>query len=384
MSDHSLEVESLLGDASHDTGLSDWGGDAFREPLAVLLKALREEARLTPAGQASIRHKLLRHAANRLRIQDAWKRHAEIHDVRVERPVFVVGLPRSGTTHMHKFLAINPAYRALQFWEMALPAPESFARSERIAQTEEIIAEMYSVAPTAKAIHFMAPTEPHECHELFENDFVSRLHDPFYRIPTYAAWLDQHDFEGTYRYHRLQLQMLTSQSPGARILLKDPLHIFDMEALFKVYPDARIIVMHRDPLKTVPSFCSLAFTVRRARSDQANPHEVGKQILEKLQRGITKLMQFRRTNAARAGQFCDVHYDDLMADPIGVARRVGDTFDARVTTEAADRMQRWLDEHPQNKHGVHRYGPEEFGLTERDVRSAFAEYCSTYDVRKES
>jgi hypothetical protein len=387
MTDGALHFESMLAEAIGETGLTDWGPENFREPLSVLLRALNEEASLTDAGRLSIHYKLMRHLTNRLLIEQELRQHPEILSVPVKEPVFVIGLPRSGTTNTHKLLAQNPTYRAPAFWEMNLPAPAPDERTRstdpRFAQAQIIVDEMYGdLATKAKAIHFMAPDEPHECHELVENMFMSRLFDPFYHIPSYARWIADRDYTEAYQYHRKQLQMLTWRCPAGHLLLKDPMHMFDLPALFSVYPDAQVVVTHRDPVKTIASFCSLSFMVRSRRTATPDKKQVGRHVLQKLATGIRRLIAYR-ANASTKRHFLDVHYVDMMADPVREAKRIGAYFGHELTSDGASRISKWVADHPQNQHGEHRYSLEEYGLSVDEVRAAFADYYSTYSVHRE-
>ncbi len=367
----SLAEDSLIALAEAVTGLTDWGDGDFREGLGILLASYETESRLTALGRALLRGDTVQALANRLRNQHVLKTHPEIRSVPIERPIFIVGLPRSGTTLLHNLLAQDPAMRVLRRWELRAPCPppawEQRDTDPRIQETQEHLDDLHRLAPELPAVHPLFANGPDECHWLMRNAFCSKVFELTAEVPSYAAWLERQSCVAAYRQYREQLQLLTWRWRTERIVLKDPFHLWSLDALLTVFPDAHVVHIHRDPLAALPSIASLCAVLRSIVSDDVNLHRIGEAWLENVAVGLDRARAARAARAPGRGSFCDVRYDRLVADPVAEVRRIYTSFGAAWSTEVEQNILGWLREHPQSKHGVHRYELSQFGLSRERV-----------------
>jgi len=382
----SLREDRLLEAAKTKAGLSDFGPDHFRAGLDQLLASLDREAGLTTLGRVLARGQLVGLLADRLRLVEHRKRHPELESIRIERPLFVLGLPRTGTTILHGLLAQDPGHRSPLAWEVGFPCPpprqESYGDDPRIGQMDRQLDQLRRLVPGFDAIHPMAARLPEECVAILALELQSVLFTTMYDIPSYLTWLEQQDMGSAYGFHLQFLQHLQSRRPAGRWVLKTPAHLMAIDALFEVYPDALIVQTHRDPIEVMASTASLHCTLRGVASDDVDPRHTGRQQLEFWSRTLRRGMQARERRAGQTGQFFDSYYSDLLADPLACVRRMYEHFDLDLTDQAAQRMERFLAEHSQHKHGMHRYTPETFGIDPaRDARH-FQDYCDRYGVVK--
>ena len=381
-----LDEETLLHLARKQAGLDDFGPETFRAGLHQLLASLARDHRLTAVGRLFSRGQILGLLTNRLRLIDHRQRHPELADEGIQRPLFVLGLPRTGTSILHGLLAQDPAHRSPLAWEVAAscPPPEAatYDTDPRIGRTDRQLNQLRKLAPGFDAIHPMAARLPQECVAILAHEFQSIQLTTMYNVPSYLAWLEQQDLRPAYCFHRQFLQHLQSRRPGGRWVLKTPAHLMAIDALLGVYPDAMIVQTHRDPVEVMASVSSLHYTLQSATSDAIDPHATGRQQLELWSRALRRGMEARERQARQAEQFFDLHYPDLLADPLACVRRTYEHFDLELTGEATKHMEQFLANHSQHKHGVHRYAPETFGIDPvRDARH-FQDYCDRYGVEK--
>ena len=308
----------------------------------------------------------------------ALERHPEIAAGVAARPIFITGLPRTGTTLVHNLLDQHPDVHCPHFWELTAPAgsrdPREHARLEAAARAW--LDDYYARAPSLPAIHLMVADRPDECHRLLGNAFQSLIYSARYRAPTYTAWLARHDVTDAFRFHRVQLACITWRIPSEVVGLKCPFHLWHLEPLREVYPDAKLVVLHRDPVSAVPSLASLCATIMAARSDEVDKHEVGAAWLAAVERAVDDLLRRRD----ELGDVLHVRYPDLVGDPLGTVRRLLEFAELPWTRPAEDAMGHWLAENPSDKHGVHRYTAEEFGLDPADLAERFAVYRETFGL----
>jgi hypothetical protein len=383
-----LDAEALCAAARRRTGLSDFGDGAFREPLGRLVASLESEARLTPFGRFVARRDLLRLLENRLRWHDTLLRHPEIGAREVRAPLFVIGLPRTGTSILHELLAQDGANRVPMTWEVMHPWPPperaSFETDPRIARVEAHLRGIDRVLPGFQAMHPMGARLPQECVALTAHDFASMIFHTSYRVPGYQAWLERADLRGVYAGHRRWLQYLQWRCPAERWVLKSPGHLWALDALLAVYPDARIVQTHRDPLAVLASLASLITKLRGLASDAVDPHEIGADWAQRLAAGLRAASEARERAAPAAAQFLDVRFTDLVGRELEQVRRIYEHFGMDLRPEASERMRRFLAENPRDKHGRHRYSLTFAGLEADALRPAFADYQERFDVASEA
>jgi hypothetical protein len=384
---HPLSVESIVAEAEKRSGLSDWGDDRFMVPLRLLTRPGTAGLRLTEEGKRQLRRDLVQCLNNRLLIQDEIKRHPETTSEVISRPLFIVGLPRIGSTLLQRLLSRDPNCRPLLHWETVQPAPapdpRTHDRDPRIQAAQDdmqAVSELFS-EPTYAAMHFSDVTQPEECWLLLQNTFL--VPGPFSSMtefPEYLAWQEQQDRNEAYAYYKLQLQILQRNFPPAHWVLKGSDHLSNLDALLSTFPDACIVHLHRDPKEVIPSICNVAIKTWEMsntldddfRADA--PHKMMAGFRDDIARAIGARAQ------ADPKRFFDVRYPDVVADPVGVIRGIYEYFDYSFGDAFEGRIVEWLEDNPKGKHGVHQYSLEQFGLTPNGVDTFFADYCERFGL----
>ena len=375
----------MLAKATRQTGLIDFGDAAFREPLEILLRSLREEARLNAQGVVMLERTVLRLLGNRLKAQRDWTAHPQIDCTPIARPLFILGFPRTGTTLLHNLLACDPHARFIHFWEGLYPSPppEDFENDPRIRAVEDWARGFNRLAPRMSAVHHLDPRGPEECLWLLEHTFIDLIFELRASVPTYSVWLAERENDAdSYRYFKRLVQLLGWKRGGQHWVFKAPRHLFGLAGLLAVFPEARIVQTHRDPLKVLPSLCSLCEVIRAAASDCVDKPAIGAHWQGRLKRVLAQSTQIRQT-ASTAGQFLDIHYKDLVRDPLATVARIYSHHGYEHTPEFERRMETWLRDNRQHQRGHHDYTLAEYGLDATGVRADFAGYCEQHGVAME-
>ncbi|MGI9239264.1 MAG: sulfotransferase family protein [Verrucomicrobiales bacterium] len=373
-----LSSEALTAAAEAATGLTDWGDPLFREPLERYLLALEESAGLHRQGRYMFFVAAQRLLCNRLMIQRDLTEHPEILETPLPRPLFVLGLPRTGTTLLHNLLACDPAARYIRLCEGWFPSPpptpETWAEDPRIGAAEEMAGKYRALAPTLFTAHALEPLGAEECLWLFEHSFADMIHELRAHVPSYSAWLKDHEADPAfYRDFRRMVQVLGYRWPGKHWVFKAPRHLMGLAGLLEVFPDARIVWTHRDPLEVVPSLCSLCKIDQEISTDQPDPVAIGDHWSTRLRDALDSAMKIRDADP-QSDRYVDIDYRQLVADPIAVVREIYDRHGYPFSREFEIGMQEWLEANRQHKHGKHVYSLEEYGLDETQLRQAFADY----------
>jgi Sulfotransferase family len=384
----SLAEPDLLAAARRRTRLEDFGEEDFREPLRMVLQGLQDEARLTFIGRIAAREDIVGLLTNRLRLQEDGKRQPQIGAEQVRHPLFIVGMPRTGSTLLHHLLAQDPASRVAQAWEVLSPSPPpekaTYATDPRIAHAARRLGWFDALAPEFKAIHPLGAQLALECIAIMGPSFRSSRFHTSYRVPTYQSWLEEQDLGPAYRFHRRVLQQLQWRGPAGRWVLKAPSHLFAFTALWQTYPDARIVQTHRDPLTVLASVASLTAILQKAFCRQPDLAEIGREVTHRWTNGLERAMQFRQSGSMAADRFVDIHYRDLIRDPMAAVRRIYSRFDMALSEAAETCMRRFLARNPQDKHGAHRYTLSSFGLKPDDLIRRFKAYREHFGVPPEA
>jgi hypothetical protein len=384
-----LDADELLGEAMRRTGLADFGGTAFLEPYRIFVTALEQEAQLHPIGRILARGDLRSWLENRLLLCEARRLSPEIAREQVRAPLFITGLPRTGTSILHELLAQDPAHRAPLHWEVKrpCPAPEaaSFEIDARIAAAEAEVQLWNHVVPEYIAMHELGARLPVECIQITAHEFRSDELMGRHQVPSYAAWFARADLAPAFAFHRRFLQHLQSRCRRERWVLKAPSHLAALPQLFAEYPDARVVITHRDPLKVLPSVASILYSTAWVRSDAVDAQAVlGWFTPETCSRLLAAMSELRSTGALPAGQLFDVRYADLMSRPLETVASVYDHFGIPLRAEAEARMRAYLAGKPKDKHGSHRYAFADTGRDASRERERFRSYQERYGVPSET
>jgi hypothetical protein len=369
-------IEELHESASKVSGLDDFGADDYTDGLAVLLESYAEDAALTPIGEKVTRSMLRGALVARLLSEAGWRAYPGHAEVGIRRPLFVTGLPRTGTTALHRLLVADPAHQGLELWLAEAPRPRpphgDWAGDPVFQHIAAACARHHVAHPEFMGVHYVAADQVEECWQLLRQSMRSVSFECLAHLPGYSAWLRTADWTAAYRRHRRNLQLIGlneigPNDAGRRWVLKNPSHLFALDALLAVYPDALVIQTHRDPRAAIASVCSLAAQASDGWSQTFRGPVIGRDQLELWASGLERFLAERaRQHAAR---FYDVRYEDFVADPFGTVEAVYGYFGLPLSGAAADAM-RSLTESARRP--GHRYALADFGLTGAEVAERFA------------
>ena len=358
--------------ASKVTGLDDFGPDDYADGLEVLLRSYADEADLTPRGDRVARAMLRGALAARLASEAGWRAYPEHGQVRLDRPLFVTGLPRTGTTALHRLLTADPAHQGLELWLAEAPQPRPPRQTwadNPVYQYIQAGCERHHVEhPEFMGVHYLAADKVEECWQLLRQSMRSISWECLAHLPSYSAWLAGQDWTGAYRRHRRNLQLI-GLGDGRRWVLKNPSHLFALDALLAVYPDALIVQTHRAPPVAIASVCSLAAQASAGWSDTFTGEVIGRDQLELWASGLERFGAERgRHDPAR---FFDVRYQDLVRDPLSTVESVYGYFGLPLSAAAADAMRQLAAGGARRGRPSHRYTLADFGLTDEEVAERF-------------
>ncbi|MCU1393849.1 MAG: hypothetical protein JWM34_2277 [Ilumatobacteraceae bacterium] len=380
-----LNPDDFVAAARAQTGLEDFGSDSYREGLEIFCRSAQDEARLNDIGSMAVPGGITSALANRLRVVDYAKQHPEVADERIEAPWIVIGMFRAGTTLMSYLLEKDPESRPLLRWEANNSAPPSTGdhRNDPRVEAERMSSDMLDmINPRIKVVQGEEPDGPTECISVLNQDFKSLTWEALANVPTYGAWLRQTDHRSAYEYHKLVLQVLQSGGVRGHWSLKSPHHAMRLDALHAVYPDARLVLMHRDPVVLCASVCSLITTLTGTFSDDAQLAYVAEHWTQMLEDSIDGVNTFR--DAHPDVVIHDVQYADLVQDTLGTMEGVYARFGAELAGDARQAMSDHVSSRPQGKFGKHSYNLEEFGLDGAALRERFAGYVERYGIPLEA
>jgi Sulfotransferase family len=376
-------ADELISRARRRSGLADFGTTPFAEALQMLLRSCREEADLSLFGRFAIRWDSIRFLSNLLRLRAEELQAPEILDLPIERPLLIAGLPRTGTTFLHGLLAEDAANLVPRVWQTIHPYPTKAGadrRPQRVARQLRLFALL---APEFRRLHPLAANSPQECSEITAHVFASLRYDTTYRIPSYRRWLDGSGHRDAYRFHKRFLQHLQHQAGRTgRWVLKCPDHVFALAAIREVYPDARMIFVHRDPLAVLLSVARLTGVLRRPFSRRIDKIEIGREDSDRWLTA-TELMIAAAERQPFAEPIFHVHYADLARDPLGVVAAIYQHFGIELAPPAADAIRRLVSLKPSGGYGARRYRFAEHGLDAARERKRYARYTEHFAIHRE-
>lgn len=379
-----FSVEEIKEAAVKDSGLSDFGGRAFEEPLSILIDAYRRDARLSPIGEQAIRRELVGDLTGRLRVVDGLKRAPEALNATIERPIFILGFPRTGTTALHNLIQADPDCQVLENWLAVLPKSrpprDQWESDPDYLTVAEALRQQYEANPDMRAQHDISADSADECRFLFKHLFMDDGYGYLCDLPSYWAWFDVQSMAPAYEWHKNALKLIQyPHDVGRRWVLKYPTHMAWIRDLFAAYPDACIIQTHRDPTATIPSFASLICGAAKILSDGRSPEQLGPFLARQWRDRIEDFMD-ARAELGREDQFFDLHFTDIVNDPVGSVQRAFAYFGLEQSGEAVAKMRAWATAHPPGQHGRHKYSAEEFGLDFDALSDSFRKYRERFGV----
>jgi Sulfotransferase family len=384
--DRPIEPDRLISVARRQTGLTDFGDTSFIGPLSRLLDSFSNESALSLIGRSATRWDVVRFLSNLLLLQDAFTRAPEIRDEPVRQPIFITGLPRSGTTFLHRLMMTDPANRAPAVWETIYPSPTAGTQQQRIARVGRHLKSFEWLAPAFRSLHPLEATSPQECSEITAHMFRSLRFDTNYHIPSYRAWLDADVLRNlpAYRFHKLFLQYLQHQDGvERRWVLKCPEHIFALQAIKSVYPDARLVFVHRDPVKVLLSQARLTEVLRQPFTRRLDPLTLGPDESRRWLDGTNRMMAVG-DDAGLPEAVCHVHHMDLISDPVSTVDGVYRHFGMTLPAPTSEAIERYVTQRPRGGYGEHRYRFEDHGLDEQRERARFRPYMVRFGVTAEA
>ena len=373
-----LQSDRILAGARKASGF-DFRDNMFEDGLERLIRSLRTEARLNTFGKFAMRNALRRSANSRFLVEKAISENPSILDERIDEPVFIVGMPRSGTTILQALLHRDAAHRSPLWWECLLPfpapTPETWRDNPRIDTVREELDRLFRLVPDIRRKHYIAADAPQECVAITALNFCSFQYLALADLPGYGEWLAcEADQARNLRWHKRFLQFL--QSGGirpARWLLKSPLHLLRLKALFEVYPDARVVMPHREPSRFLASVASLMASTRSLHTDRHDPLRAGQALLRTWSGYLERFLRDRES-LDRESRFVDFHFDDFVGNQMHVVDTIYGRFGWKLDSLSRARMVEFLRRERKGKHGAHRYTLEQFGMSPADIDQRYARY----------
>lgn len=375
-----LDPDEMLTSALSRARRTDFSDRSFVEPLRRLVRSYNTEAELSAFGRLSVRYDVLRCLKNLLTFDRIEESEPEILSRAIERPIFITGMPRSGTTFLHTLVAQDDRIAAPLSWQMFYPSRHSArAAAIRRVQVDLQLRIMEWLTPELDELHPLSANAPQECTDITAQVFQSLRFDSTFRVPAYQKWLDNHGHEAAYRFHRRFLQHLDAQGSGRRWILKSPDHVFALDAIRTVYPDALLVFLHRDPLSVLASVAKLTEVLRRPFSRSVDKTEIGHQVCSSWVDGADRMI----AAAAQSENILHLHYRDVVSAPMEAVTKLYDHGGLHLSEHAAHRMRAWLERPPSGGNGQNRYSLREFGLDEESLKDGFGDYMERFQVTPE-
>ncbi len=383
-----LTEEAVLGAALERTGLHDFGPEDFRERLSVWLEAVNEDSELGPMGRTVVFNDCVRYASNRLRLEDLVEKHPEVLEVEIKAPIIVGGLPRSGTTHLLNLIAADERLRSLPYWESLEPIPaptdahEEGEEDPRLTRCRQVSALQDQIMPLLPAMHHMAPEHVHEEIELQAIDFSSYILEWNAMVPRWRDYYLAHDQRSSYAYLKKALQALQWLKGPERWILKSPQHLEQLGPLMETFPDATLVLTHRDPVSVIQSAITMLAYGDRMRRTRVNPKAVADYWIDRVERMLRACVRDREL--IPADKSIDVLFHEFMADDIATVGRIYDLAGLPLTGRARQQFDDYMQANPRGKHGRVVYDLEgDFGVNPDALRERFGFYFERFPIRAE-
>jgi hypothetical protein len=378
-----ISAADLIKTAKRRSDLDDFGEGDFFEALSRLLESCQDEARLNLIGKIALKTDVLETLCARLQMERDRQLYPDITRQEIREPLFIVGLPRSGTSVLHRLLGADPEHRSPLMWEVRAPSPPTRDdEKRRIQRTKQSCNFFNWLVPTFRYAHTVGAEVPQECVSLMTPTFLSDQFDAMYYVPSYRSWFFRQDLRPAYEYHLRFLQHLQFRRAARRWILKAPTHMFAMPALLSVYPDALFVQTHRTPIDAMASVSSLVTILRSAFSDAVDPFIVCREAIDYWSETMDKFLSERDRLAGN--RICDIQYDEIRREPIGAVRRIYEYFGWTLSREAEQRMRGLVASQAERQSANHRYDLSQFGSSVQEVLSVFATYCQRFGLAQPS
>lgn len=383
-----LDADRLCKAAVRQAGLSDFGDDYFRVGLEKLVESTEQDADLNMIGRFGLKEAIEQQLVNRLKLVEMEKQAPEIFEQPLIPPLIVIGFPRSGTTLLHRLLALDPAGRAIPLWELSSPLPEGLTkgqgahlitdpadRAKRQKKMEEQMKIRLSLSEGLDQKHFIRADSPEECMFMLGQTFQTMLYWVTAPVYGYVEWYGRQSRDKKYADYRRLLQVLQAVDPAKRLILKAPAHTGGLGELLDNVPEALVIQTNRDPVACTNSLNSLFATTQSVVTEQLDVQRMAAANLNLMDVELSRNQAGRKRHP---GRVLDIHYDDLVADPIATIRMIYDHFNLSWTAELEKAMMNYIAENPKGKHGRHHYNSADFGLTDEAIQERFAPFLAGF------
>ncbi len=375
--------DALHEEARELAGCDDFGDPSYLEGLRVLLRSLDESKSLSKLGRMILRRQVVTSLATRLRCEERLKQHPEVLDREVRRPIIITGLVRTGSTALHYLMGQDPGMQMLEYWLSAEPQPRppksQWAEHPDFKAAQASLQFLYDTTPDLMAVHEMKADWPEECGHILAQSFTDDRFECSAHLPAYCEWYWHTPHPETYTRHKKLIQLIGSTSPDMRWLIKYPVHLRQLPALFAVYPDACVVQTHRDPRTVMRSYTSFLTKIHAMHEETVNEEQIARTQLESWGTAADAAIAYRREHGS--GQFYDLQFEDFMADPVGAVKGIYAHFDQQLSPAGEAALNQWNDAHPQGKHGRHSYKKQEdFVIPETEILDRFADYLEFFDM----
>jgi len=377
-------IDQLHEVVSAETGLTDFGPDDYLPGLRVLLQSMDYDPHFSETGRRVAWGMVVGVLRGRAQAYASMKANPGFDSAPILAPVVITGVPRTGTTALHRLLGVDQRFQGLQTWLLDSPMPrppiESWGDYPEFRKTVEQLEAQYAAAPDAKAAHYRAAEEVHECCMVLRQSFVSNLWSCGWSAATYDAWWQCQPEDAAYRHYAKCVQLIGMNDPDKRWLLKNPGHIEHLDLLFAVFPDARVIQTHRDPAKAVPSLVSLLMNLNTIMEGD-RPQQRAENLLQReVAKWANAVRKAEKVREKHPGQVLDVVHADFHARPMETVEAIYRFIGMDIPEETRAALARRIEEKPELQHGVHRYSITDFGMSEEQARAPFGDYLERYDL----
>ena len=377
-------VDQLHEVVTQEVGSDDFGPSDYLPGLKVLLQSMDYDPHFSTTGRRFAWGMLVGVLRGRAQAVASMKQHPGFDAHAIRSPVVITGVPRTGTTALHRLMAVDPRFQGLQTWLLDSPMPrppiESWRHYPQFQKTAASLEAQYAAAPEKRAAHYRAAEEVHECCMVLRQSFVSNLWNCSWSAATYDAWWQCQSEAAAYRHYYRCVQLIGSNDPDRRWLLKNPGHIDNLDLLFAIYPEAKVIQTHRDPAKALPSLVSLLMPLHSLAEEGRSEQRAQSMLTREVAKWASAVRKAEQVRQQHPGNVLDIIHSDFHRDPMAVLERIYAFIGMDITAPLRTGFLRRIEEKPELSRGVHRYDIADYGMSEEEVRDPFRDYIARYDL----